>query len=648
MTRTTQAANARAPSTAPETVAGADPRTPRTMRVERAAAALAPGRWAERAAWSLASCGRRLTLAALPVALLAACSSTPLPPWPANGTAQQGAPAPRPQPGRVVPAPLGTVAAPARAPAPLPAPSVAVVTPLPGPAPLVAQPFAPYGPEVAARFPAPSVVYDTPGLGANRRAFTSNIEVHDWLQRLAGGARAGDTRSQLLPIGASQQGEPLEALVLTRGNGTDGTSVQASNKPTVLLVGQQHGDEPAGSEALLVIARELSQGLLEPLLARINVVIVPRANPDGAAAGTRATASGVDLDLDHLLLSTPEAQALARLVRDYRPVLVADAREYTVGGPFVQKLGGVQRHDALLQYATTANTPEFLTKASEEWYRRPLLGALRAQGLSNEWHYTVSAEPDDRTVSMGGVQPDTGRNVEGLKNAVSYLIETRGAGIGRLDLQRRVHTQVTAIASLLQSTAERADNLQQVRSFVDRDVSALACRDQATVEAAPTRSQHDLTVINLQTGLDRVVAVEWDSSLALRTVKARARPCGYWLSPTATTAVERLRLLGVQVLRVAEPGALVADTYRETARDASAHRDGIGGAGRAQVTLARSVLDVNPGSFYVPLSQPLGNLVFAALEPDTQHSYYANRLIDDLSSVARVGAAPTVALENLD
>lgn len=59
---------------------------------------------------------------------------------------------------------------------------------------------------------------------------------------------------------------------------------------------------------------------------------------------------------------------------------------------------------------------------------------------------------------MGGVQPDTGRNVNGLKNTVSLLVETRGVGIGRAHIQRRVHTQVTAMTSALRSTAERAQS----------------------------------------------------------------------------------------------------------------------------------------------------------------------------------------------
>jgi len=85
---------------------------------------------------------------------------------------------------------------------------------------------------------------------------------------------------------------------------------------------------------------------------------------------------------------------------------------------------------------------------------------------------------------MGGVQPDTGRNVNGLKNTVSLLVETRGVGIGRAHIQRRVHTQVTAMTSALRSTAERAQSLAQVRSFVARDISAQACRGELTIEAA--------------------------------------------------------------------------------------------------------------------------------------------------------------------
>lgn len=568
---------------------------------------------------------------------LAACTSVPLPPWPAPGDTPKAPP-------------------PVAAPAPS-APPAAIAQPVPvRPGIVIAPPAAeaPYSAAVAARFPAPSIIYSTPGLQEGRSSFTSNAEIQTWLRDLtAEASRSPGLKAAVLPIGQSQRGEALEALVLTRAPGTDAPSLAASGRPTVLLIGQQHGDEPAGSEALLVIARELTQGLLRPVLERINVIIVPRANPDGAAAGQRVTAGGLDMNRDHLLLNTPEAQALARLTRDYHPTVVVDAHEYTVVGRFLQKFGAIQKYDALLQYATTANVPEFVTKAAEEWFRRPLLTALRAQGLSAEWYYTTSTDLADKKISMGGTQPDTGRNVNGLKNTVSLLIETRGVGIGRLHLQRRVHTHVSAISSVLASTAQRAGDLGQLKPYVDKELSTMACKEEAVVEAGPTLGQQELIMLDPVTGGDRAIRVEWNSALTLRKIKTRVRPCGYWLSAASKTAVERLRLHGVQVLRVAEPSSMLGDIYRETSRAAGVRQDVRGAIAddgqivRTEVALVRGVIDAPIGSYYVPLNQPLANLVMAALEPDTQSSYFANQLIDNLAGIARVMSEPALRAEEL-
>ncbi|MFT3720865.1 M14 family metallopeptidase [Pseudorhodoferax sp.] len=588
-------------------------------------------------------------LAPLLLTLLAACGSTPLPPWPdraADGAALRSTAPP------VVD--LGTAAPPAGA-ASAPAEAGIVVLPVPASPEAAAEPPAPampYGPEVAARFPDPTTVYRTPGLAPGRDSFSSAQEISGWLHDAAASA-GSQTRTGVLPLGTSQGGVPLEALVLTRAGGTDPAALAASGRPTVLLVGQQHGDEPAPAEALLVVARELARGRLSPLLDRINVLLVPRANPDGAADGKRVTAGGIDMNRDHLLLRTPEARALARLQRDYQPTVTVDAHEYTVVGRFLEKYGAIQKFDALLQYATTGNLSEFMPKASEEWFRRPLVAALNREGLSSEWYYTTSSDPADLRISMGGTQPDTGRNVYGLRNSISLLVETRGVGIGRLHIQRRVHTQVTAIASVLQSTAQRADNLLKVRSYMDREAAGHACRGDMATLTGQTPQRRTLVMLDPATGADRPIDVDWNSALELRTLQSRARPCGYWLAASATQAVERLQQLGVQVMRVAEPGAVLGESYRETARASGARSDVRGSIAdaapvvRVEVALMRGVLDTPMGSYYVPLSQPLANLIVAALEPDTQNSFFANGLVEGLQSQGRVVGDPTMRLEPL-
>jgi hypothetical protein len=504
---------------------------------------------------------------------------------------------------------------------------------------------------LAARFPDPAVTYRTPAFEPGHAGYTSNAELRALLHSLV---REGDdsnpnaTTIRLLQVGSSQTGIPLEALHFSRGSvPLAATGVTArSPRPTVLLIGQQHGDEPAGSEALLVIAEELAGGNLASLLDRIDVVILPRANPDGAAADKRLTASGIDANRDHLLLRTPEAQAQAQLVRDFNPMVVVDSHEFAAMGRYVEKFGAAQRFDALLQYAMVANLPEFVTKASEEWFRKPMVQSLNAQGLSNEWYYTTSTDIADKKVSMGGVQPDTGRNVNGLRNSVSFLIETRGAGLGRAHLLRRVHTHVVAITSVLQSSAAHADDLLKLRHYEDAEVASRACQGEMVVEAGETPSEYDLQMLDPQTGADRTINVAWDSALELRVTKRRARPCGYWLGADQTDAALRLRGLGVQVQRLDEAGSVRGEFYDEKAREMVARSDvrgsiaDAGGAIKVKVDLVPALLDVRAGSYYLGLNQPLANLVIAALEPDTQNSFVANRIIDDVKSQARVLARP--------
>ena len=496
---------------------------------------------------------------------------------------------------------------------------------------------APYPPSVAARFPGPPVHDDTPAFAPGRHAYTTDEELASALRAVA--TKAG-AHARLLAMGRSEAGVPIEAGFFARADGV--------RRPRVLLVGQQHGDEPAPAEALLVTARQLAGGRLAPLLEHIDVAVLPRANPDGSQTGSRVGSHGVDVNRDHLLLRTPEAQALARAMRELSPALVVDAHEYTVVGRYLGKFDAVQRFDLLYQHAMVANLPPAIGEASERWFRQPLLQAMAAEQLAVEWYYTTSTVDADKRISMGGAQPDTGRNVNGLKNAVSVLLETRGVGIGRWHLARRVHTHVVAQRSLLESAAQNAQGLLALQRDAGAAVASQACTGDVTLLGAQAATKRELMFLDPRTGADKPIIVDWNSALQLRPLRTRARPCGYWLAADATEAAQRLRALGVHVERFEEEAPLEAERWRGSGRTESARpavRGTAGDAGativNATVVLDRERLAAAPGSFYVPLDQPLANLAVAALEPDTQNSYFANRLIERLESGARVATRPT-------
>ncbi|MEO7055999.1 MAG: M14 family zinc carboxypeptidase [Caldimonas sp.] len=607
------------------------------------------------------------------VMVIAACASSPLPPWPAGrsigvdpsvSTGSSRAPVAAPSPTSPASASTTAVATPVRPAAtppvaslssPLPVSPVSPITP-PGQVHDAPLPLAPPVPAaIAAHFPVPAVTFATPAFEPGREAFTRSDELHSILYGLErdGASASARTDVKVLDLGLSQSGQPIEALAFTRlpppaapaiaaepavAGSVPPVVTQPLRRPAVVVVAGQHGDEPAGTEALIVVAQDLAAGRLDAVLDRVDVVLLPRANPDGAALFQRGAADGSDINRDHLLLVTPEAQAQTRLLVDFEPVVVLDLHEYPVGGAFTTKFGAVQRFDALLQYATTANLPPFVTRAAEEWFRLPLIASLRGAGLIADWYATTSLDPNDRRLSMGGVGPQIGRNATGLRNAVSLLVETRGGGLGRGDLKRRVQAQVVAVNSVLSNAALRAADLVKLRQFVDRDVAAKACHGDVVLEAVPTSSEYALSVIDAATGAIRRINVAWDSALALRPLKTRPRPCGYWLAASETDAVRRLRLLGVEVSQLDEGAELRGETYREIARqpvgtDAAGHA---GATTRVIVQTMPALLDIAAGGYYVSLAQPLANLALAALEPEDPASFAANRVIGSVATEARI------------
>src|SRR5450432_3521284 len=394
-------------------------------------------------------------------------------------------------------------------------------------------------PAVAARYPDPQVEIDTPAFAPGKADFTSQAELEAFVDGLS--RRARDLRVSI--IGYSQERRAIPLLVFARPAAGAGGDVQKNGKPTVLIIGQQHGNEPAGGEAALALAAELAAGA--SILDRVNVLIVPRANPDGAFHFVRGLANGADVNRDHLLEGTPEGRALGRVFVDYQPDVVLDCHEFGVRTRWFEKFGGLQKADALIQYATVSNLAPALTTVAENMFRAPLIAALGAAGLSDSWYYASSYDMGDKVVSMGGVVPDTGRNISGLRNAVSFLIETRGVGIGRAHFKRRVATHLTAMRAFARAAAEHADALVAELRRIRASVAASAGQGDVAVVAAASSARHTIDLLDPDTGADKPVEVDWRDALAITVRLARPRPFGYVLAATESRAVARLRALGV-------------------------------------------------------------------------------------------------------
>lgn len=120
-------------------------------------------------------------------------------------------------------------------------------------------------------------------------------------------------------IGRSDMGAPIQAYLV--GN------PEATNR--IVVLGQMHGDEPAGRRVVSVL-----RGLTPP--PDTAMWLVPTMNPDGHARGTRTNARGVDLNRNFptqwneqgagtrqwsgpRAASEPETQAVMEFLREVQP-----------------------------------------------------------------------------------------------------------------------------------------------------------------------------------------------------------------------------------------------------------------------------------------------------------------------------------------
>ena len=484
-------------------------------------------------------------------------------------------------------------------------------------------------PAVAARFPDPEAPLATPGFKPQRRDFTAQAEMLKYLDELA--QRTPDMR--VVIAGRSIEDRSIPLAIFARPAARSSSEIVANGKPTVLVIGGQHGNEPAGSEAALALAQELA-GDRRELLDRINVLIVPRANPDGAIHWRRGLVNGGDVNRDHLLQATPEGRTLGRIFADYRPAVVVDNHEFGVKLRWFEKFGALQRYDVMIQPATVANLSPAIAEAAETMFRAPLVGALEAAGFAASWYYATSYDMSDLKVSMGGVVPDTGRNIAGLRNEISFLVESRGVGIGRAHFRRRVETHLVANRTILDLTAKNAPAILARVRRAGEDVAAAAGKGEVVVASAMTPGRHTLVMLDPETGQDKLVDVDWMSALEIRPLRSRPRPYGYLLPASQLAAVQRLANLGVAVKRIDADGNVPVDRFR-IVNAAVAKKDDVRRndeepsirVAHLEVALERATIAVKAGDYYVPLDQPLGNVIVAALEPDSQSSYAANYVL---------------------
>ncbi len=139
---------------------------------------------------------------------------------------------------------------------------------------------------------------------------------------------ASSERVRVTRIGSTTQGRPLQLVQV--GAPAPKSAAAARGGSVLMYTCSVHGNEPSGREACMQLARDMAS-TTDPAWTRLlksTTVLFINANPDGWEANTRGNAQGLDVNRDYMALESPEATAITKVIRDWKPDVLNDLHEY--------------------------------------------------------------------------------------------------------------------------------------------------------------------------------------------------------------------------------------------------------------------------------------------------------------------------------
>ena len=290
---------------------------------------------------------------------------------------------------------------------------------------------------------------------------TSHAEMMDYLTAL----QKQSDNFKITIIGQSVQGREIPAIYFSSDKKF---AEKREKKPLVLIFCQQHGDEPSGKEAALMLARRLA-GKGNILLEELDLIVVPQVNPDGAEISKRRNASKMDLNRNHVILSEPEAQALHNLFLNWKPQVTLDVHEYNAIKNSWIEHGYVKDAEEMMGGVTNLNIDSRLMDFSRSKMIPQVGEKVRKAGFS--FHRYIVGEPfEGKRIRFSTTNINDGRQSMGIYNTLSFLIEGKRYSDVLYEIERRTQGQFTALVAFLEVVAENARDILQLVNTSRQDL----------------------------------------------------------------------------------------------------------------------------------------------------------------------------------
>jgi hypothetical protein len=476
------------------------------------------------------------------------------------------------------------------------------------------------------------------------------------------GQTTGDIRVGTLAM--SPEGRSVPYVVAARPLPSGPAAAHRTGKPIVWLQANIHAGEVEGKEAAQMLLRDLTGGLLRPLLDSIVLLVVPIYNADGnerlapgernrpgqngpAIVGRNTNGQGLNLNRDYVKLEAPETRGALALLNAWDPDLFIDL--HTTNGSY---------HGYVLTYAPGLNPN---SSPAGDFVRDRFLPTVRDRMLRRHAQQTFwygnfrNQDPDSLALGWEtyDARPRFGTNWMGLRGRLAVLSE----GYSNADFKTRIQATYNFVREVLSLTAEQRAAIKKLILASDRPESDSIAVRSVLAQGAMQPVIAEITkpagegaggfARRERTGVYRTIRMPvFDRFIAARK---EALPAAYLIPPHLSDVVDLLRRQGVLVDRLVRPALLSAETFAIDTLAVGPLFEGHRTV-QAEGSWKQQPTDTNvtAGWSLVHTGQPLGVMAAYLLEPASEDGVVTWNLLDrELQSgtaypILRVRKLPTV------
>ena len=488
----------------------------------------------------------------------------------------------------------------------------------------------------------------TPAEQANYSRYSQHQDIALFLETLARTSKQARVKIVGKTGAATDFASADLYLVVLTDEGIDTPKALNRTKPTLLVLGAQHGNEQSGKEAAIALIRDLAVGDLRPVLKQVNVLVMPQTNPYGNFVNRRTNESDLDLNRDHVKLESAETRAIHAVFTSWMPEVTLDVHEK--GDDYYKVSTGCVTNaniaDAILRFSRDTLFKEIetaVTAGGSTWHEYLVTEAMGSQGAAG------APEPRGANREML-TRPSTtdlndGRNSLGIYETLSFIQESASRH-DLATLKDRTAYQYLGIKALVQSVARHAD---QVLSLVTSSRTALLQKAQAPPAGdlvhlrmvhARDPKEPTLTIRSFERAPAGGAAGSATPKVISSVVKnwfprveptlSAPRAYGYLIPSAYKTVVETLQAHGIVVQ------ALTTDTEASVEQyvvdDVTPSTEDYVAPERIVVTKSAKTVTARRGDYYVSGAQAAANLIPNLLEPQAEFGlirYRAYKLVPD-------------------